>query len=77
MFKKPFQTKPRAALRATGCRQLAQEAQAAFPLGWAPIENGAEAEAAEAAVAVETPMPDKLQTAKFTSHVGERGEIIY
>ncbi|KAJ2769721.1 hypothetical protein IWQ56_002438 [Coemansia nantahalensis] len=69
MFKKPFQTKPRAALRSTGCRQLAQEAQAAFPLGWAQIEGGA--------AAAETPMPDKLQTAKFTSHVGDRGEIIY
>ncbi|KAJ1728866.1 hypothetical protein LPJ61_003809, partial [Coemansia biformis] len=70
MFKKPFQTKTRSSLRVTGCRQLAQEARELFPSAWAPIGD-------ESDTTLEAPMPDKLQSAKFTSYVGDRGEIIY
>ncbi|KAJ2724654.1 hypothetical protein GGI07_001806 [Coemansia sp. Benny D115] len=104
MFKKPFQSKPRTALKSSVCRRLIQETKEQYPAAWSKLEQvhmseaadkdddddvEAEAEAdgeeqGDKPAAAEsdsshmaTPMPSKLQAAKFVSHIGEKGEIYY
>ncbi|PIA12675.1 hypothetical protein COEREDRAFT_78698 [Coemansia reversa NRRL 1564] len=86
MFKKPFQTKPQSSLKHSSCRRLAQESREKFPLAWKLVEqssglrNKEASEVLSSAVVIapdETPMPGKLQTAKFISHIGDKGEILY
>ncbi|KAJ1963173.1 hypothetical protein GGI12_002208 [Dipsacomyces acuminosporus] len=85
MFKKPFQTKTRTPVRSSNCRRLAQEARKDFPAAWeavaAETQGAADASDAEAHEQIteetKTPVPGKLQTAKFVSHVGDKGEIFY
>lgn len=67
MFKKEFHVKPRTALRSSSCRQLLKEAKALYPSGWET----------ETETSVKSPIPEKLQSAKFISHIGEKGEIFY
>ncbi|KAJ1835071.1 hypothetical protein LPJ63_001429 [Coemansia sp. RSA 2711] len=62
MFKKPYQTKAQSALRVSACRHLVQETKDTYP---------------QTADQTPGPMPGKLQSAKFVSHVGDKGEIIY
>ncbi|KAJ2741979.1 hypothetical protein GGI20_004812 [Coemansia sp. BCRC 34301] len=76
MFKKPFQTKTRTPLRSSSCRHLIQESKVLFPAAWEPVEQAKESSEGDS-VSTEGPMPDKLQTAKFVSHIGDRGEIFY
>ncbi|KAJ2156202.1 hypothetical protein GGF46_005353 [Coemansia sp. RSA 552] len=71
MFKKPYQTKPQSTLRVSACRHLAQETREAYPKAWEAVD--AADDSAEAA----TPAPGRLQAAKFVSHVGTKGELIY
>ncbi|KAJ2852365.1 hypothetical protein IWW36_000252 [Coemansia brasiliensis] len=67
MFKKPYQTKTQSALRSSACRHLIQESKEKFPQAWcSKEENSAD---------TESPVPSKLQAAKFISHVGDKGEI--
>ncbi|KAJ2782181.1 hypothetical protein H4R18_002447 [Coemansia javaensis] len=77
MFKKPFQTKPRYSIRASGCRQLAEEARELFPQAWGPVEQAGRAAGGDADADADSPVPGRLLAAKFTSHVGDKGEIIY
>ncbi|KAJ2607578.1 hypothetical protein H4S08_004771 [Coemansia sp. RSA 1365] len=86
MFKKPFQTKPQSSLKHSSCRRLAQESRENFPLAWKLVEqrsglrNNEALEVFSSAVVTvpdELPMPGKLQTAKFISHIGDKGEILY
>ncbi|KAJ2076676.1 hypothetical protein H4R24_005568 [Coemansia sp. RSA 988] len=86
MFKKPFQTKPQSSLKQSSCRRLGQESQEKFPLAWelaeqrSSLKNGKAAEGTFSVAAGspgETPMPGKLQTAKFISYIGDKGEIVY
>ncbi|KAJ2063820.1 hypothetical protein GGI17_001452 [Coemansia sp. S146] len=77
MFKKPFHTKTRALLRSSSCRHLIQESKELFPAAWEQAEQAENNSSESDGVNAEGPMPDKLQTAKFTSHIGDRGEIFY
>ncbi|KAJ1796975.1 hypothetical protein LPJ59_003421 [Coemansia sp. RSA 2399] len=79
MFKKPFNTKPRTSLRSSSSRGVAQESRNLFPNAWDSASQlkqnrgGAKPEESPAPV----PVPDKLQAAKFVSHIGDKGEILY
>ncbi|KAJ2630922.1 hypothetical protein H4R22_002330 [Coemansia sp. RSA 1290] len=67
MFKKPYQTKTQSALRSSACRHLIQESKEKFPQAWSSYE--------ENSTGTEAPVLSKLQVVKFTSHVGDKGEI--
>ncbi|KAJ2489323.1 hypothetical protein IWW37_004060 [Coemansia sp. RSA 2050] len=77
MFKKPLQTKPRASLRSSNCRHLIQECKELFPAVWEQVEQAKNDSSEDDSASTDGPMPDKLQAAKFTSHIGDRGEIFY
>ncbi|KAJ2071915.1 hypothetical protein GGH13_003040 [Coemansia sp. S155-1] len=78
MFKKPFHTKTRAPLRSSSGRHLIQESKELFTAAWEQVEKAENNSSSECdSVNAEGPMPDKLQAAKFTSHIGDRGEIFY
>ncbi|KAJ2450154.1 hypothetical protein EV183_004468 [Coemansia sp. RSA 2336] len=67
MFKKPYQTKTQSALRSSACRHLIQESKDKFPQAWCSYE--------ENSTDTQAPVLSKLQVVKFTSHVGDKGEI--
>ncbi|KAJ2462453.1 hypothetical protein GGI02_005459, partial [Coemansia sp. RSA 2322] len=83
MFKKPFHTKPRASVRTSTCRHLIQETKDNFPLFWEQAAKardtsiGDNTAANEGELAEVAPVPDKLQMAKFVSHIGDKGEIFH
>ncbi|KAJ2828980.1 hypothetical protein FBU31_002794, partial [Coemansia sp. 'formosensis'] len=77
MFKKPFQTKTRSSLRSSNCRHLIQESKELFPAAWEQVEQSKSNNSEDDSTNAEGPMPDKLQAAKFISHVGDRGEVFY
>ncbi|KAJ2549354.1 hypothetical protein EV175_004481 [Coemansia sp. RSA 1933] len=81
MFKKPFDTKPRASLRSSSSRGIARESRDLFPNAWALADqlkqDSGNDKPEESQAMVPMPVPDKLQAAKFVSHVGDKGEIFY
>ncbi|KAJ1942696.1 hypothetical protein FBU59_003126 [Linderina macrospora] len=70
MFKKPFNVKSRTPVRSSDCRRVAKEAKNEFSNAWEAVENTQGSD-------VVLPVPSNLQTAKFVSHVGEKGQIFY
>ncbi|KAJ2868905.1 hypothetical protein GGI22_000580, partial [Coemansia erecta] len=83
MFKKPFITKPRTNIRSSSSRGVAQESKNLFPNAWDSAKQlkqnrgSAKSEESPATISVPVPVPDKLQAAKFVSHIGDKGEILY
>ncbi|KAJ2516694.1 hypothetical protein H4217_004429 [Coemansia sp. RSA 1939] len=77
MFKKPFHTKPRTNIRSSSTRGIAQETRKQFPNAWDPAIQLNKDDANKSGDDLVAPVPDKLQAAKFVSHVGDKGEIFY